>query len=55
MSEKRVDRGKWYHKLHQLQKRLFRSKNNEGHHNAEEDRILKSREHKLSERAKGKR
>ena len=26
-----VDKGKWFHKLHQLQKRLYRSKKNPGH------------------------
>ena len=31
MSEKKVDLGKWFKKLHQLQKRLFRMKQNEGH------------------------
>lgn len=31
MSEKKVDLGKWFKKLHQLQKRLFRMEKNEGH------------------------
>lgn len=31
MSEKKVDLGKWFKKLHQLQKRLFRMEQNEGH------------------------
>lgn len=31
MSKKILDKGKMYHKLHQLQKRLTRSELNEGH------------------------
>lgn len=55
MSEKRIDKGKWYHKLHQIQKRLTRSLTNWGHHTTEEDKILKKRERELMEKAKGKR
>lgn len=54
MSEKRANKGKWFEKLHKLQKRLFRSKNNPGHHTVLEDKILESREHKLIEKIKGK-
>jgi hypothetical protein len=31
MSKNRVDKGKFVNKLHQLQKRLFRMEQNEGH------------------------
>lgn len=27
----KIDRSRWYHKLHQLQKRLMRAEENEGH------------------------
>lgn len=27
----KIDRSRWYHKLHQLQKRLTRAEENEGH------------------------
>ena len=54
MSEKRANKGKWFEKLHKLQKRLFRSQNNPGHHTIVEDKILESREHKLIEKIKGK-
>ena len=52
MSSKRKDRGKLYHKLHQIQKRLFRSKENPGHHTDSEDVLLKSREKRLLEKIK---
>lgn len=54
MSEKRANRGKLFEKLHKLQKRLFRSHSNPGHHTALEDKILESREHRLIEKIKGK-
>ena len=54
MSEKRANKGKWFEKLHKLQKHLFRSKNNPGHHTVLEDKILESREYKLIEKIKGK-
>ncbi len=31
MSNKKLDKGKLYHKLHQLQKRVTRMNNNDGH------------------------
>ena len=31
MSEKKVDLGKWFKNLHQLQKRLVRMEHNDGH------------------------
>jgi hypothetical protein len=52
MSSKRDDRGKLYHKLHQIQKRLFRSKINPEHHSYDEDKLLKVRERRLLERIK---
>ena len=54
MSEKKLDKGKLFHKLHQLQKKLFRSKTNEGHHTVIEDKIIESREKHLIEKIKGK-
>ena len=54
MSEKKSNKGKFFEKLHKLQKRLFRSKCNPGHHTVLEDKILESREHKLIEKIKGK-
>lgn len=52
MSEKKADRGKLFQKLHKLQKRLFRSKQNPGHHTAQEDKILEAREFKLIKKIK---
>ena len=54
MSEKKADKGKLFKKLHQLQKRLFRSKSNEGHHTQLEDKIIESKEKHLIEKIKGK-
>ena len=54
MSNKLLDKGKLFHKLHQLQKRLFRSKTNEGHHSVLEDKIIEARERNLIEKIKGK-
>ena len=54
MSEKKANKGKFFEKLHKLQKRLFRSKQNPGHHSKQEDEILKAREHKLLDKIKGK-
>ena len=54
MSEKRLDRGKLFKKLHQIQKRLFRSKQNPGHHTDSEDMLLEIREKQLLEKIKGK-
>ena len=54
MSEKKLDKGKLFHKLHQLQKRLFRSKTNEGHHTKLQDKIIESKEKHLIEKIKGK-
>jgi hypothetical protein len=54
MSEKKNDKGKLFHKLHQLQKRLFRSKTNEGHHNNEQDKLIEVKEKHLIEKIKGK-
>jgi hypothetical protein len=31
MSKGKIDKSKWFHKLHQLQKRLNRAELNEGH------------------------
>ena len=54
MSEKKANKGKFFEKLHKLQKRLFRSNQNPGHHTHQEDEILKARENKLLEKIKGK-
>ena len=54
MSENRKDNGKLFHKLHQLQKRLFRSKTNEGHHSEEQDKLIEIKEKHLIEKIKGK-
>lgn len=54
MSEKKLDKGKLFHKLHQLQKRLFRSKTNDGHHSVIEDKIIEAKEKHLIEKIKGK-
>jgi len=53
MSEKKDDKTKLFHKLHQLQKRLHRMDENPGHSNYKKkvrNKILK----KLQERIKGK-
>lgn len=54
MSEKKLDKGKFFKKLHQLQKRLFRSKTNDGHHNFFQDKMIGIREKNLIEKIKGK-
>jgi TRAP-type C4-dicarboxylate transport system substrate-binding protein len=53
MSEKKADKGKFFKKLHQLQKRLFRSLMNEGH-SEEKIKIREAQEKKLIEKIKGK-
>lgn len=54
MSEKKLDKGKFFKKLHQLQKRLFRSKINDGHHSFSQDKMIEVREKSLIERIRGK-
>ncbi len=53
MSSKKNDKGKWFHKLHQLQKRMTRMTKNEGH---SEDKmaIRKSRIRTLLTQIKGR-
>jgi flagellar biosynthesis GTPase FlhF len=53
MSSKKNDKGKWFHKLHQLQKRMTRMTMNEGH---SEDKmaIRKSRIRTLLTQIKGR-
>ena len=53
MSSKKNDKGKWFHKLHQLQKRMTRMTMNEGH---SEDKmaIRKSRIRTLLNQIKGR-
>jgi len=53
MSSKKNDKGKWFHKLHQLQKRMTRMTMNEGH---SEDKmaIRKSRIRTLITQIKGR-
>lgn len=53
MSAKKVDKGKLYHKLHQLQKKLFRTSENEGH-SEEKIVIRKSMIKKIQEKIYGK-
>ena len=38
MSKGKVDKSKWFHKLHQLQKRLDRAELYEGHSNEKSDK-----------------
>ena len=51
MSEKKLDKGKWYHKLHQLQKRVTRWLKN-----GEVDKVeeAKKRELKIIDKLKHK-
>jgi hypothetical protein len=53
MSEKKADKGKFFKKLHQLQKRLTRAFMNEGH-SEEKTKIRVAQEKKLIEKIKGK-
>lgn len=53
MSNKKNDRGKWFHKLHQLQKRMTRMTSNEGH-SADKFAIRKSRIRTLLKQIKGR-
>ena len=53
MSKKVLDKGKFYHKLHQLQKRLTRTEVNEGH-SSEKSFLRKSIIRKLKEKIYGK-
>jgi len=53
MSNKKLDKGKLFHKLHQLQKRLTRMNVNEGH-SQEKYAIRKSRIRTLLEATKGR-
>lgn len=41
MSEKKEDKGKLWHKFHQIQKRLKRSRDNEGHSTEKEWKRVK--------------
>jgi hypothetical protein len=52
MSEKKLDKGKLFKKLHKLQKQLFRSQENEGH-SEDKVKIRKVRQYKLLEKIKG--
>lgn len=49
MSESRVDKNKWSHKLHQLQKRLFRTDNRE-HDTHEKDGKRRGQLKKIKDR-----
>jgi len=53
MSNKKNDKGKWFHKLHQLQKRMTRMTSNEGH-SADKLAIRKSRVRTLLNQIKGR-
>ncbi len=53
MSNKKQDKGKLFHKLHQLQKRLTRMNVNEGH-SQEKFAIRKSRIRTLLEATRGR-
>jgi hypothetical protein len=53
MSNKKNDKGKWFHKLHQLQKRMTRMTSNEGHA-IEKLAIRKSRIRTLLNQIKGR-
>jgi hypothetical protein len=53
MSEKRLDRGKLFQKLHKLQKQLFRTETNDGH-SEDKAKLRVVREYKLLEKIKGK-
>jgi hypothetical protein len=53
MSEKKLDKGKLFQKLHKLQKQLFRTEQNEGH-SEDKVKLREVREYKLLEKIKGK-
>lgn len=53
MSSKKNDKGKWFHKLHQLQKRMTRMTMNEGH-SQDKMAIRKSRIRTLLTQIKGR-
>lgn len=53
MSEKRNDKSKWLHKLHQLQKRIFRSENKE-HDTSIKDEKRKGQLKRIKDRLYGK-
>lgn len=53
MSKKVLDKGKIFHKIHQLQKRLTRSDSNDGH-SVDKIKIRKSIIKKLQEKIYGK-
>jgi hypothetical protein len=53
MSNKKLDKGKLFHKLHQLQKRVTRMNVNEGH-SQEKYAIRKSRIRTLLEATRGR-
>lgn len=53
MSEKRNDKSKWLHKLHQLQKRIFRSNNTE-HDTQERDGKRRGQLKRIKDRLYGK-
>jgi len=53
MSKKRNDKNKWLHKLHQLQKRLFRSEHRE-HDVAEKEGKRRGQMKRIKDRLYGK-
>ena len=53
MSQKKQDKGKLFHKLHQLQKRMTRMEENSGH-SSEKMKIRQSRINNLLEAVKGR-
>ena len=53
MSEKKTDKGKWFHKLHQLQKRLTRM-NDENNHSEEKKEFRKGFLKKIQDKIKSK-
>jgi hypothetical protein len=54
MSNKKLDKGKLYHKLHQLQKKLYYWITRSEQHDESDEKIVKSRERTLLEKIKGK-
>jgi hypothetical protein len=52
MSNGKIDKSKWYHKLHQLQKRLDRADENTGHSEHKRDK-RKGQLKRLIERVRG--
>lgn len=54
MSNGKIDNSKWFHKLHQLQKRLDRADINEGHSGHKKDK-RKGQLKRLIERVRGNR